>query len=71
MRSRAPLPPFPRWTGAHIVISRPRPLPTVFDNGRGELYVVLSARVTYRARLWALWRTLTRQEVSTDAAPLL
>lgn len=68
MRSRAPLPPFPRWTGAHVLISVPRSLPSVALDGRRELYVVLSARVTIRARLWARWRALTGQEVSSDAA---
>ena len=68
MPTRAPLPPFPRWTGAHIVISSPRPLPTALGDGRGELHVILSARVTHRARLWAMWRALTGKEVHSDAA---
>ncbi|MFF5790242.1 hypothetical protein ACFY8P_35380 [Streptomyces sp. NPDC012693] len=64
MRSRAPLPPFPRWTGAHVVISTPRPLPTALGDGRRELHVIVSARVTRRARLWLRWRALTGQEVT-------
>lgn len=65
-RSRAPLPPFPRWTGAHVVIRTPRTPPTVLGDGRGELHVILSARVTHRARLWAMWRALTRREVTSQ-----
>ncbi|MFJ5143299.1 hypothetical protein [Streptomyces sp. NPDC088707] len=64
MPTRAPLPPFPRWTGAHIVISTPRPLPAVLGDGRREMHVILSARITYRARAWALWRALTGREVA-------
>ncbi|MEU2120011.1 hypothetical protein ABZ567_31240 [Streptomyces sp. NPDC016459] len=64
MRSRAPLPPFPRWTGAHVVIHTPRTPPTVLGDSRRELHIILSARVTYRARLWALWRALTGREVT-------
>ncbi|WP_329622932.1 hypothetical protein OG357_22980 [Streptomyces sp. NBC_01255] len=62
---RAPLPPFPHWTGAHVVISTRRPLPTDLGASRRELHVIVAARVTYRARLWAMWRALTRGEVSS------
>ncbi|MET7759744.1 hypothetical protein ABZT27_34345 [Streptomyces sp. NPDC005389] len=68
MRSRAPLPPFPRWTGAHVVISTPRTPSALLGDGRRELRLIVSARVTHRARLWALWRALTGREVSSDAA---
>ncbi|MFB7029663.1 MULTISPECIES: hypothetical protein [unclassified Streptomyces] len=64
MRSRAPLPPFPRWTGAHTVISSPRPLPFVLGDGGGELHVIVSAHVTCRALAWAWWRALTGRKVS-------
>lgn len=59
MAARAPLPPFPRWTGAHITLTGP-------THGDGtSLHIAVSAHVTRRARLWALWRAITRREVTT------
>jgi hypothetical protein len=63
MTARAPLPPFPRWTGAHVIIGAPDPMPT---DGRRVLHAAVSAHITRRARLWAAWRALTRREVTTD-----
>lgn len=71
MPARAPLPPFPRWTGAHITIGSPAVLPTLHADGRRMLHVPVTVHLTRRARLWALWHSVLDradddQEVSPD-----
>ncbi|CAL9529438.1 hypothetical protein [Streptomyces sp. enrichment culture] len=66
MPARAPLPPFPRWTGAHVTIGAPVALPTLHADGRRVLHAPVTVHLPRRARLWAAWRTLTRREVTTD-----
>jgi hypothetical protein len=48
-----PLPGFPRWTGVKAVMTGPS---HVHD---GVLTVSVAVRITFRARVWALWRMLT------------
>lgn len=66
MTARAPLPPFPRWTGAHVRISGRAPVLTQHADGRRSLSFAVSVHITRRARLWAAWRALTRREASTN-----
>ncbi|MFJ8900023.1 hypothetical protein [Streptomyces sp. NPDC102370] len=70
MAARAPLPPFPRWTGAHVTLGMPKHTSTNAD-GRRMLHVPLTVHITRRARLWAAWRAVLdraddEQEVSPD-----
>ncbi|WP_327368735.1 hypothetical protein [Streptomyces sp. NBC_01217] len=64
MTGRVPLPGFPAWTGAHAILGTPTSHPDT-----NTLHVVVSVRITRRARWWARWRYLTGREVFTDGTP--
>lgn len=57
-----PIPGFPRWTGMRVRLGAPR------ATGATVTVVLTVPRITYRARLWAMWRVISRQGVPDAAA---
>lgn len=51
------LPGFPRWTGARVQYR------TAPHEQPGSLALVVSVRLTRRARLWAAWRTVRGEAI--------